>query len=314
MSQLVHARRRTISANLRKIDLNLLTIFDAIFQERHISRAAERLGMSQSAVSHALSRLREILHDPLFERHASTMEPTRRALEIARPVQDALHDLAGILTPLEGFDAHSTKRTFTIAMGDYCECLLLPPLMQWLSRNAPNIQIAIIPETTPVVLELLHKGRIDFLFDYMSLEGEGIVASSFIQEHLCVVASRTRSNIGDQLSLDTYTKAQHVILGRHFKLGSLLEIALRRDEVERSNVLVASSMLSMLLIASRSNLLASVPRKLATQYADDLDLVIYPLPVDLEELTIKMYWQQDQQEDPGHRWLRERLLRIAENL
>jgi len=314
MSQLVHARRRAIPANLRKIDLNLLTIFDAIFRERHISRAAERLGMSQSAVSHALSRLREILEDPLFERHASTMEPTRRALEIARPVQDALHDLAGILAPMEGFDARSTKRIFTIAMGDYCECLLLPPLMQWLNRNAPNIQISILPEDTPEARELLYQGRIDLLLDYMPLEADGIVARALYQEHLCVVASRTRANVGDQLSVASFASAKHVIYGRHSALGSLLEVALRREEVERTNVLVASSLVSMLLIASRSGLLASVPRKLAAHYADDLDLVIFPLPVEMEDLTVKMYWQQEQQEDPSHRWLRELLSRIAANL
>lgn len=296
------------------MDLNLLTIFDAIFRERHISRAAERLGMSQSAVSHALGRLREILNDPLFERHAATMKPTRRALEIARPVQDALHNLSGILAPAEGFDARSTKRTFTIAMGDYCECVLLPPLMQWLSRNAPNIQIAIQSEATPAAQELLNQGRIDLLLDYMPLEAEGIVACSLYKEHLCSVASRTRSDIGDQLSLESFRAARHVIYSRHSELGSLLEVALRREEVERSSVLVASSLVSMLLIASQSSLLASVPRKLAAHYADDLDLVIYPLPVEMEDLIVKMYWQQDQQEDPSHRWLRDLIQRIATTL
>ena len=100
---------KPISINLRKVDLNLLTIFDMVISERHISRAADRLGMSQSAVSHALNRLRGMLDDPLFVRHANGMEPTRRALDLARPEHEALNDLSGALSPPPGFDALNAK-------------------------------------------------------------------------------------------------------------------------------------------------------------------------------------------------------------
>ena len=186
--------------------------------------------------------------------------------------------------------------------------------MQWLNRNAPNIQIVVHSEATLEAQDSLNHGRIDLLLDYMPLEAEGIVASSLYQEHLCVVASRTRSNMGDQLSLGDFAAAKHVIYERHSEVGSLLEVALRREGVERSNILVASSLVSMLLIAARSGLLASVPRKLAQNYADDLDLAIHPLPVEMEDLTVKMYWQQDQQDDPSHRWLRDLIQRIAANI
>lgn len=301
----------SIHTNLRKIDLNLLTIFDAVFRERHISRAAEQLGMSQSAVSHALGRLRDVLDDPLFIRHATGMEPTRRALEIAQPIHEALNDLTGILARSEGFDASNTKRTFTIALGDYCECLIMPPLMQWLERHAPHIQIVCQPDHGRDAHELFSHGNIDLFLDYMPIEIEGLAATTLFSEQLCVVASRTRTDFGEHLSLANFAAAKHVIFERHSDYGSLLDVALHREGIERNNVLTASSLVFMMLIAARSGLLASIPRRLALLFADSLDLQIYPLPVSMDALTIKMYWLQEQHDDPGHLWLRELVQRIA---
>jgi len=302
---------KSININLRKIDLNLLTIFDVVMSERHISRAAERLGMSQSAVSHALNRLRGMLDDPLFVRHANGMDPTRRALDLARPVHEALNDLSGALSPPAGFDALNAKRTFTIAMGDYCECLLLPPVAQWLNRHAPHVQIVCRPVHQNDLIELFHDGEIDLLLDYMPVETEGLIAASLLDDHLCVTASRQHTSFGDQLSLDEFVSARHVIFGRHSDFGSLLEVALRRESIERQNALVASSLMTMLLIAARSGLVASVPRRLAQLYADDLDLLIYPLPIAIDQLTIKMYWHQDHHNDPGQMWLRDLVQRTV---
>jgi DNA-binding transcriptional LysR family regulator len=305
---------KVININLRKIDLNLLTIFDAVMSERHISRAAERLGMSQSAVSHAVNRLRGMLDDPLFVRHANGMEPTRRALDLSTPVREALNDLAGALSPPVGFDALNAKRIFTLAMGDYCECLLMPPLSQWLNKHAPHIQIVCRPVHQNDLIELFHRGEIDLLLDYMPVETKGLVAAPLFQDQLCVTASRHTTKFGDQLSLEEFIATRHVIFGRHSDFGSLLEVALRREGIERQNVMVASSLMTMLLIAARSSLIASVPRRLAQIYADDLDLLIYPLPIDLDQVNVKMYWHQDHHDDAAQIWLRDLVQRTASRL
>ena len=131
---------------LRSIDLNLLAVFDAIAAEGNLSRAARKLGMSQPAMSNALARLREVVDDPLFVRTGRGMEPTPRARLIAEPIRQALDLIQNSLRLDNAFDYASSRRTFTVAVEDYGEAVIMPRFMEWLSRVAPGVRVRIRPE------------------------------------------------------------------------------------------------------------------------------------------------------------------------
>ncbi|MGA1554382.1 MAG: LysR family transcriptional regulator, partial [Burkholderiaceae bacterium] len=159
--------------NLRSVDLNLIPIFDAIFTEGNLTRAAERMAMSQPAMSNALARLRRQARDPLFLRTAKGMVPTPRAQRMAADFRQALVLIRNGLQP-QDFDFSASQRDFSIAVEDYGEAVITPPFMDWLLKTAPRVQARIWPGRSQTIQDELRNGTVDLAVDYFKLEGRGL--------------------------------------------------------------------------------------------------------------------------------------------
>ncbi|SDV02291.1 transcriptional regulator, LysR family [Pseudomonas mucidolens] len=197
--------------DLRRIDLNLLVILDALLSEQHVTRAAERLHLSQPAVSHALARLRDLLGDPLLVRQGGGLVPTARAQELATPLADALAQVQSLLAP-NRFDPTSAKRTFRLAMSDYGAALLLPGLVRRLREFAPGIDLQIIHASREGMVDGVLSGELDLAAGvFPDLPGE-LRSTPLFEEHYACLVDRASLPEGGVLDLPTYLARPHVLL------------------------------------------------------------------------------------------------------
>lgn len=197
--------------SLRAVDLNLLVILEALLSERHLSRAAERLHMSQPAVSHALARLRHLLQDPLLLRGKGGFQPTARALALAQPLAEALQGVRSVLGGAV-FDAGSSQRMFRVAMSDYGAALMLPALLRHLRQEAPGIDLSISYASRAAMLSGVADGDLDLALGVFAQRPTQLLGETLFEEQFicaCDAASLAR---GRQLALDDYLARPHVLV------------------------------------------------------------------------------------------------------
>ena len=197
--------------DLRRIDLNLLVILDALLSEQHVTRAAERLHLSQPAVSHALARLRDLLGDPLLVRQGGSLVPTARALELAAPLSEALAQVQALLAP-NRFEPASAKRRFRVAMSDYSAAIFLPDLVRRLRRAAPGIDLQIIQASREGMVDGVLNGDLDLaagVFPDMPAE---LRTTPLFEEHYTCLVDRNSLPASGTLDLLTYLSRPHVLL------------------------------------------------------------------------------------------------------
>lgn len=197
--------------DLRRVDLNLLVILDALLSEQHVTRAAERLHLSQPAVSHALGRLRDLLGDPLLVRQGGGLVATARALELAAPLADALVQVQSLLAP-NRFDPASARRTFRLAMSDYGAALLLPGLVRALREQAPGIDLAITHASREGMQEGVLSGEIDLAAGVFPDLPAELRSTPLFEEHYACLVDRDSLPAGGGLDLPTYLARPHVLL------------------------------------------------------------------------------------------------------
>ncbi|EKF41843.1 LysR family transcriptional regulator [Nitratireductor indicus] len=300
--------------NLRSMDLNLLLVFDAVYSERSISRAALRLNLSQPAVSNALARLRHTVDDPLFKREGSGMVPTPRAKSLRDPIRQALELLERGFRGDEEFDYSKSNREFVIAVEDYGETVLIPRFIDWLAEAAPGIHIQIRPEPSSLLTRELREGTVDLALDYFALQGEGFVSKCVLTEGLVTLSRIDHPKLGEQLTLDSYLDLQHVVITPRRKSRPMIDLALNKRGLKRDIALTVPHFLSMPAVVQRSNLLATLPRRMAFIYADHFRLKTYTVPVRTPEFPVFLIWHDTHDADPAHRWLRNHLIALCENL
>ena len=201
-----------MKVNLRGVDLNLLTIFEAIWEERQMSRAATRLGMSQPAVSQALGRLRLQFKDELFIRSRQGMKPTPRAAALASDVRDALGSVRAALTPSDSFDPDERAREFTIAFARYGELTLFPLLLDALAPHAATLKVRSHPADRADVFDLLRDNEADVGFDYREPADDSLHSCLFERENMVVIARRDHPRLGDTFTAQDYFRESHVVL------------------------------------------------------------------------------------------------------
>ena len=197
--------------DLRRVDLNLLVILDALLSEQHVTRAAERLHLSQPAVSHALGRLRDLLGDPLLVRQGGGLVATARALELAAPLADALVQVQSVLAP-NRFDPASARRTFRLAMSDYGAALLLPGLVRALREQAPGIDLAITHASREGMQEGVLSGEIDLAAGVFPDLPAELRSTPLFEEHYACLVDRDSLPADGGLDLPTYLARPHVLL------------------------------------------------------------------------------------------------------
>lgn len=298
--------------NLRSIDLNLLTVFDAIYAEGNLSKAAVKLAMSQPAMSNALSRLRAVLGDPLFLRTAKGMTPTPRARLLAEPVRHALDVIQNALRGNTQFDYHSSRRTFVIAVEDYGEAVIIPRFMDWVSEVAPGIRVRIRPERSAALTADLKDGNVDLAIDYFRVREPGFQNRHIMDDVLVSMVRQEHPTIGDHLTLEQFIEVPHVVLQQPMR--PVVDVALAKLGLERQVALQVPHFLSMPLIVKGTNFICSLPKRMANIYAEYFRLKILKTPVDFPPIPIYLVWHQGMDEDAGHQWLRESLFDLCARL
>ncbi|WP_170150145.1 LysR family transcriptional regulator [Parahaliea mediterranea] len=297
--------------NLRSIDLNLLTVFHAVITEGNISRAAEKIGMSQPATSAALSRLRLILKDELFIRTGRGVRPTPRAQELEKPVRQILEMIRNTLTQPEEFDYTASNRSFTIASMDYGGVLIAPRLMYYLQQLGSPVTINIHSSNDARLIDKMRFGTVDFNIDYMQMVEEDFHNAHVITETASCLVRKAHPIIRDELTLDQYLDAQQVVVYPYGQRVSVMEEFLTAMDVRRHRTMVVPSFLNYPYIVSSTDLICTLPSRVGRIYAAQYDLNLFPLPVPGFKVDYYLMWYAGLEYDPAHRWMQEILLNLC---
>jgi len=290
---------------LGDIDLNLLLLFQRLMQERRVSTVAERMNMSQPGVSNALAKLRRRLGDPLFVRGPGGVVPTPFALRLAEPVSRALATLHAALNPATGFDPLIAARTLTIGMTDIGETVFLPALLERLSRAAPNIVLNTVRNTSVNLADEMADGRVDLAIGLLpQLKGGFYQRRLFDQRYVCVFR-RGHPLDGAPLTLPAWRSAEHLVVLSAGTGHNQVDEWLKRRRVQRNVRLTVPHFMSVGYILRRTDLIATVPERLALQLAEPFSLGMHALPLSLPAAPIHLLWHTRVHQDEGNRWLRD---------
>ncbi len=303
-----------MSTILRSLDLNLLLVFDAVYNQRSISKAAQVLSLSQPTVSNALARLRQRLGDPLFERGAGGMQPTPRARVLAEPIRAALGVLERGLRGTEVFDYANADREFVVAVEDYGETVVLPRFVDWLGKVSPHVRIRIRAEPAAQLRNELRDGSVDLALDYFALAGTGYRSLCVLTETLLTLVRRGHPAVRDRLSLDAYLGLRHVVLSQRSSAPPMIDLALAKRGRERRIAVTVPHFLSMPALVQNSDLVCTLPRRMAEHYAQRFGLRAHAVPLRMPKFPVYLIWHESVEGDAGHRWFRDQLVAFCAKL
>jgi DNA-binding transcriptional LysR family regulator len=289
--------------NWNAFDLNLLMVFDAVAHERNLTRAGQRLGMSQPAVSHALARLRVVLKDELFVRTPQGMLPTARAERIAGPARNALRDLRVTLESPE-FDAALSSRRITIAANTYAAHAVIPAFARQLAIHAPSVALEVRPVGTRHVLDHLDEGGVELALNTLTEGGDRFKCVGLLDdEYVTILAAGNPASAEPVLSIERFAALPHIAISTGCDDMSFIDEALAGRGLSRV-VSAAVPLHSLIMIVIGSGAIAVVPRRVAADVTAVLPLIMRPLPFPSSRLGLSMIWHRRLDNDPAHRWLR----------
>ncbi|SFM48951.1 LysR family transcriptional regulator [Marinobacter pelagius] len=287
------------------LDFRALSTFLAVLDEGSVSRAALRLGVTQSAVSHTLERLRQGLGDPLFVKSGRGIVPTRYALQAGPHIRQILDDLHS-LSAGPPFSPATAEFTFTIAANDYQRDLLLPGLVKILRREAPGISLQVIPSGIPSA-DMLRKDVCDLIISPHPPEATDIMQRGLMADRMVVFYDPSHREPPNDLS--DYLKADHIAL--LFATGEKpsLDISISARGLTRRNVVTVSNFSGLPEFLRGTDMLATAPERMSKHLMRDFAWV--PLPFDFKPFTLLMLWHRRNQNDPAHKWLRNQVNAVA---
>lgn len=297
---------------LSSIDLNLLVILRALLRERHVTRAAREVGLSQSAVSHALSRLRELFDDPLLVRRARTLDLTPRAVQLLPSLERGLSDLQSVVTAEPAFDPKTARRVFTLGMADYAQAVLLRPLLRKLEHAAPNVDLALGTQPNPE--ELLLEGRLDLGVVVSATVPAALSSQAFFDDGFVCAVRRSHPTVKAKLSLEQYLSLRHVLVAPGGGPGSLVDTELERRGLERRVALRVSNFLVAPIVVAETDFISTMPELLALRMAKRYRLRLVAPPLRLPRFGLSLAWHPRLDHDPAQRWLREFVARLSTEL
>lgn len=295
--------------HIERIDLNLLVVFDAIYTEGGITRASEKLHLTQPAISHALGRLRELFGDPLFVREGRSMVPTPLARNLIGTVQRSLRDLQIMLNDIDRFDPAITEKRFTVAARDLLEVPVLPALMESVAQQAPNVEIATVRLRRPELEAELAAGTLDAALDVLQPVSDSVHYSRINQDRMVVVARRGHPRVGAKMDLETYLAEDHIQISSRRTGPGFEDVELGRVGLQRRVRLRCQNAYAALRVVSETDLLVTIAERFARITNTQFDNQILPMPVEIQPFDAYLYWHSNVDNDPANRWLREQLTR-----
>jgi DNA-binding transcriptional LysR family regulator len=285
------------------IDLKLLKVFEAIHRCASLSKAADRLGLSQPAVSQALARLRERFDDPLFVRTPQGMEPTPHANELLRMVTVAIAAIEDTMAFRPVFNAASSRRLFRIGVTDIGQIVLLPQLLPHLREQAPRVEVEAL-SISDQTGSMLETGEIDLAVGFIAQIDARFYQQALFDERFVCLARAGHPRIRDSMSLDAYVAEEHVVVTTSGTGHLVVDRTVERLKIERKVALRIPSFLALSTIVGSTDLLCTLPRRAGLIMARHGDVSVWDLPFELPAYTVRQHWHERQQYDPGCQWLR----------
>jgi DNA-binding transcriptional LysR family regulator len=293
------------------LDLNLLPVFEAMLLDQNVTAAAARVGVTQSALSNALGRLRHYFDDPLFVKTSKGMLPTPRAAELAQPLREALNLVRAAAQKNEAFDPARSNRTFRLYMTDVGEMVFLPELMKYLRSHGMSIQIETAQLDSDEVAEQLASGEIDFAVGYLPNLGKTIEKATLFREHyVCMTRKNYGENGAGKLTLKNFLAASHVLISSMGSGHQIIERTLERGGFKRNVALRVPHFLVIPRIIADTDLVVTIPARAARTFADQTHVREFPLPVAIPSFDVALFWHSRFVNDPSIEWFRTLMLKL----
>ncbi len=299
--------------NVAGFDLNLLVAFDALANERHVTRAAARIGLSQPAMSHALKRLRDVLGDELFIRTPRGLVPTTRAETLAPIVARALVEVGSALAPPRAFDPKTLRRTFVVGTTDYAEIAVLPPLLARLRDEAPHVVLRFRPVAPTAEEDLEHKGY-DLVVGPAMGTSPRLLAQKLFDDDFVTVTRRDHPVVKKRLSIEQFVALDHVQISIRGTPGGPVDDALHERGLRRRIALFVPHFLGATMIVAQSDLVLTVARRVAERIAPLVDLRMFTPPIAIAGFSIHQLWHERNHADPAHVWFRSTIAEAVRSL
>jgi DNA-binding transcriptional LysR family regulator len=284
------------------LDLNLLVALDALLRERSVTRAARRVGLTQPSMSRALGRLRLMFGDALFVRSGGGLVPTPRALALQPELREALERLASAIED-QPFEPAVAERSFHLSTADYGMAVLAPRLTARLSAEAPSVRLVLHAQSEGDGGALV-EGRLDALVLPRGPTTPGCIWTRLFSDEFVCLVRRDHPSVGTDLSLAQYCALGHVFVSPALESAGVADRALARRGLRRRVVVVVPSFLVAPVVASESDLVATVPSRIAELFVGRLPVRAVPVPLSLPAVTVSIAWHERMRRDPAHSWFR----------
>lgn len=289
---------------IRATNLNLLAAFAALIDEGSVTRAAKRMGITQSAMSSSLAQLRAVFGDPLFRRSAHGIDPTPKALELAALVRPGLALLERALQPAR-FDPSTAARTFVIAASDHVELVLLPGLLQRLASFAPGVRVHVQPWGLHEVPAALARGEADLAIGYYDvIPPHHHHRPAFDEPYACILR-RDHPRVRGKLTLAAWLELDHVMVSQHRDAPGSVDVALATRGLSRRVSARVSHFLMVPVLVARTDMVAAIDKRVAETFAAPLRLQVFAPPIALPTGHVAQVWHEQVEDDPAQRWFRD---------
>jgi DNA-binding transcriptional LysR family regulator len=299
---------------LMRYDLNLLPIFVALMEERSVTRAAERVGMTQPALSNALARLRAMLQDQLFVRERYGIQPTPIALELAPMIAEALARLDDAVLGQQDFDPAKAERVLTIAPNGYVEFVLVPALVARLQEVAPGIKLRLTPYGNDLVETGVISGTTALVLGRIVDPPDNLVVQHLMDEGLACVVRAGHPDIDDAITREQFERLKHVNVVPPGRMRAGLFQALAQQQVKRDVAISVTNFFAVAEMVAVTDYIATLPELICRRLAHDPRVKVLRAPVDLGTFPVEMAWHMRYRHDPAHRWLRSLIGDVAAKL
>lgn len=296
--------------DIRALDLNLLKALDALLDEGSVTRAAQRLSLTQPAVSGMLTRLRDYFGDPLFVRTSHGMVPTLRASELSMPVKQILTDIAILLKPMQ-FDPMTAELTYTLVATDYALKAVVVPLIAALKQHAPRIRIAVRSVDSERMYQQLSRGEVDLALVTPQTTPDDLHGRALYQEeYVCVARCHHPLAAASEMTLEQFCEQEHILVSTEGRFMGVTDEALAELSLTRRVGVSVNSFLVIPDILRSTDMIAVVPGRMVPV---DSDLAIIPLPLNVPGFTKSMAWHERTHRDPAHQWIRALCVEISQH-
>ena len=288
------------------IDLNLLVAFDALMSERNVTRAAIQVGVSQPAMSAALSRLRALLGDPLFQRSADGLLPTPRARDLAAPIAQALQQIEAAMVRQPAFHPETASLTFRLGLQDYPTLVLLPALLEGLEKSMPGVSLNVLAfNDRDAAVDLLDAGLIDVAIGVLPGNTDGrILTRQLLRDEFVTIVSTDPLAARRAMDLASYVDLQHILVSPEGQLHGLVDQALAQQGLKRKLALTLPQLFAVPAVVSRTKMAATILKRVALQAQASHGLMLFAPPLALPEIVFHLIWHRRSDSHPAQRWFR----------